>query len=150
MKTPPTRIFIHLRLGADFMDEVRAEMENELDVASKKWGIRLNVEDRDLVLKHSLNQLKKKVSESAKHNWDFSPKVSIKVTSPKRASDITLPDPALERSKVKIIKSRDGWELEQEHSDESVLIGEFHEHFKTRIKTWARTAVFYGVSSFAQ
>lgn len=150
MKTPPNRIFIHLKLGNDFMDEVRAEMENELDVASKKWGIRLNLEDRDLVMKHSLNQLKKKVSESAKNNWEFTPKVSIKVTSPKRASDITLPDPALTNSKVKIIKSRDGWELEQEYSDESVLIGDFHEHFKSRIKTWARTAVFYGVSSFAQ
>lgn len=150
MKTPPNKIFIHLKLGAGFMDEVKAEMENELDVASKKWGIRLNTEDRDLVIKHSLNQLKKKVSESAKQNWDFSPKVSIKVTSPKRASDITLPDSSLANSKVKIIKSRDGWELEQEYSDESVLIGDFHEHFKSRIKTWARTAVFYGVSSFAQ
>jgi hypothetical protein len=152
MKTPPNRIFIHLKLGTGFMDEVKAEMENELDVASKKWGIRLNMEDRDLVLKHSLNQLKKKVSESAKHNWDFSPKVSIKVTAGNRASDITLPDPASAKSKMKIIKSRDGWEIpvEQEHSDEAVLIGEFHEHFKSRIKTWARTAVFYGVSSFAQ
>lgn len=150
MKTATNRIFIHLKLGAEFMDEVRAEMEDELKVASKKWGIRLNTEDKDLVLKHSMNQLKKKVSESAKHNWEFTPKVSIKVTSLKRASDITLPDPALDRSKARIIKSRDGWEMEQEISEESVLIGEFHEHFKSRIKTWARTAVFYGVSSFSQ
>lgn len=150
MKTVTNRIFIHLKLGAGIMDEVKAEMEDELKIACKKWGIRLNTEDRDLVLKHSMNQLKKKVSESAKHNWEFTPKISIKVTSPKRASDITLPDPSLDRSKVRIIKSRDGWEMEQEFSEESVLIRDFHEHFKARIKTWARTAVFYGVSSFAQ
>lgn len=150
MKTATNKIFIHLKLGNAFMDEVRAEMTDELAVAAKKWGIRLNSDDKELILKHSMNQLKRKVSESAKNNWDFTPKVSIKVTSPKRASDITLPDPALDRSKVRIIKSRDGWEMEQEMSEESVLIGEFHEHFKSKIKTWARTAVFYGVSTFAQ
>lgn len=151
MKTATNKIFIHLKLGVGFMDEVKAEMEDELKIASKKWGIRLNTEDRDLVLKHSMNQLKKKVSESAKNNWEFTPKISIKVGIPKpRASDITLPDPALDRSKIRILKSRDGWEMEQELSEESVVIGEFHEHFKSRIKTWARTAVFYGVSSFAQ
>lgn len=131
------------------MDEVRAEMEDELNVSCKKWGIHLNTESRDGIVVHSMNQLRKKVSESAKNNWDFDSKLSIRVSSVTRSGDISLPSASMVNSKLRLIKSREGWEMEQEPSEESVLISEFPDHFKAKIKTWGRTAVFYGVASYA-
>lgn len=150
MKAVSNKIIIKINLGPDFNSIIEAEMADELMIAGKKWGIRLNTEDKDLILKHSMKQLQRKVSEAAKINWNLSDTLEVKVSASKGASDISLPDPMLENSRVRLVKSRDGWELEQEFSDESVRIGEFVEHFKAKIKTWARSAVFYGVSSYAQ
>lgn len=150
MKTVTNKIHIHLQVGENFIDEIKSAMNDELIVASRKWGIHLNTEDSDRVINHSMNQLRKKVSESVKTNWDLGAKISVRVNSPKRSSDINLPDKSMSKSKTKLIKARDGWEIEQEPNEDSVLLGEFLEHFKAQIKTWARTAVFYGVASYAQ
>lgn len=148
MKTTTNKILVHLHLEETFIDEIHEAMQDELDIASKKWGVRLNLEDRDMIVKHSLSQVRKKVSESAKIAWNYDTKLSIRVNSFKRTSEINLPTTSPAAAKMRLFKSREGWEIEQEPTEESVPVSEFYEHFKSLILTWGRTAVFYGVSSF--
>lgn len=150
MKTASNKIIVNLQVGSDFIEEIKREMLDELAISSRKWGIRLNTEDSDLIVNHSMNQLRKKIAESIKTNWDFGEKISIKVNAPGKTGDINLPDKSFNKSQLKLMKAREGWEFEQEPSEDSVLIKDFLEFFKNQIKIWARTAVFYGVASYAQ
>lgn len=149
LKTNTNKILVHLNLNEGFNEEINEALDDELNVASKKWGVRLNMNDRALILKHARNQLRRKVSESAKIAWNYDQKLSIRVSSHKRTSDINLPTSSPAATKIRLIKSREGWEIEQEPTEESVAVSDFLEHFKSLIITWGRTAVFYGVSSYA-
>ena len=51
---------------------------------------------------------------------------------------------------AKLAKNKDGWKTEEEDvRDDLVPLAEFDEYFKNLIYTWARSAVFYGVGSYA-
>lgn len=142
-------MIINLNLPEDFYLKIKETMEDEIKVASKKWGVSLSKDKQDLIITHSQNQLRKKVSESAKTNWDYSSTISIKVIASK-AVEINIPENTLTESKIKLVSTREGWEIDKESRDDAVRINDFLDYFVAKVHKWARDAVFYGVGSYAQ
>ena len=143
------KMIIHVDLTEDFISILLDEMEDEFDLSCRKWDVRLNQDEKERVLEHSLKQVKRKTSENIKTLWDLSDTLTVKVNSQKRPIEIRLPAPEAESSKIKLFYTKDGWEIDQEMQDEAVKLADFAEHIESKIKTWARTAVFYGVGSYA-
>lgn len=146
-----TKMIIHINLPKNFVEVVHNEMEQELTESSKKWEVSLNQSQRENILRHAINQTKQKVSDNAKNQWDLSDRLTIKANSTKKGIEIVLPDPnGNVPPNVKLFYTRDGWELDQEHHDEAVALVDFADYIQNKIKTWVRTAVFYGVASYTQ
>lgn len=143
------KMIIHIDLGDDFIGTVLDAMEEEFEISCKKWGVRLNQEDKENIFQHSIIQLKRKTSDNIRNTWDLSDSLVVKVNSHKRPIEISLPAPEAESSRIKLFHTRDGWEIDQETIEDTVRLADFAEHIKSKIKTWARTAVFYGVGSYA-
>lgn len=143
------KMIIHIDLGTDFLDTVIDTMDNEFDIACKKWEVRLTQSEKENIFDHSIKQVKRKTSENIKTPWDLSDNLIVKVNSQKKPIEIKLPAPEADSSRIKLFHTRDGWEVDQEMQDDAVTLANFAEHIKSRIKTWARTAVFYGVGSYA-
>lgn len=148
MKSTRNRMVVHLDLENNFLATVEEAMEDEFDLACKRWKVRLNGEDHDVVMKHSLSQLRRKVTEVAKANWDLSDRLNVRVVSPRPDMELTLPNPKAHSSSTRFIFVRDGWEVDDERREESVRISDFRDHMQRSILDWARTAVFYGVGSY--
>lgn len=144
-----TKMIIHLELDKNFIEEIKKEMYEEIEIASKKWSVALNTEDEDTIIVNSIKQVRRKTSENVRTNWDLSDKITVKVNSIKKGIEITLPAPEAANSPTTLIYTRDGWELDQEKRDESVSLADFDQHMKNQIIKWARTAVFYGVASYS-
>lgn len=150
MKVEKPELIIHINLPKNFINLVKETMEDEIDISTKKWGVNLNTDDRKLVIKHSLNQLQRKVAESARTVWDLSDTLNVRVSCTKNSGELTLPNPSLKLSS-KLSKTKDGWKIEEEDiRDDVVPLINFDKHFEKLIFTWARTAVFYGVGSYTQ
>lgn len=146
-----TKMTINLELDKDYIEEVKKVMADEFKIASVKWGVELNTDNEMLVIDNSLKQVQRKVSEMAKIRWDRSDVLTIKVTSARGAgTEITLPAEDADASPTSLIYTKDGWEVDQEKRDESVRFADFKDHIQNFIMESARTAVFYGVASFAQ
>lgn len=143
------KMIIHVDLTENFFDILLDEMEKEMEVSCRKWELRLNQEEKETVIEHSIKQVKRKVSENIRTLWDLSDVLTVKVNSQKRPIEIRLPAPEAESSKIKLFYTKDGWEIDQEMQDDAVRLADFAEHLEKLIKTWARTAVFYGVGSYA-
>lgn len=143
------KMIIHIDLTTNFFDVLLEEMEKELEVACKKWDVNLNQEEKELVFEHSIKQVKRKVSENTKTLWDLSDVLTVKVNSQRRPIEIRLPAKEAETSKIKLFYTKDGWEIDQEMQDDAVRLADFAEHLENLIKRWSRTAVFYGVGSYA-
>lgn len=150
MKIDNSKMLVHLKLETNFTEIIDQTMEDEFEIASKKWNVYLNTDDHDIIMYHSRNQLRRKVSEMARLPWDMSDRMTIKVNSPQKGVEITLPSPKARTSTTKLLQTRDGWEIDDEKRDESVKLADFREHIQQCVLTWARTAVFYGVGSFTQ
>lgn len=142
-------MIINLTLPDDFKEKIDTVMEDELNIACKKWGVVLNQKERAGVIEHSRKQLRQKVSESAKMHWDYSSVISIKANAPKTV-EINLPQNTTTSSKISLVPSREGWEIDRESRDDAVNINEFLDFFIGKIYQWSRTAVNYGVSSYTQ
>lgn len=151
MRAEKPELIIHINLPENFINIVKDVMEDEIEVASKKWGVRLNTDDRRNIIRHSINQLQYKVSDNSRTAWDLGDTINVRVNIIGQKREITLPNPKIkEKSTTKLAKNKDGWKIEEEDvRDDLVPLAEFDEYFKNLIYTWARTAVFYGVGSYA-
>lgn len=145
-----TKMIINLELDKDFIETVKNEMLDEIRVSSIKWGVALNVDDEDTIITNSVKQVRRKTSENVKTNWDLSDKLTVKVNSVRKGIEITLPAVEADNSPSALIYTRDGWEMDQEKREGSVRLADFQKHMQSQIIEWARTAVFYGVSTYAQ
>lgn len=153
MSTAASRVTFHVKLAEDYMASIDAVIEDELKVAQRKWGVELSKEAVENVKRHSLNQLSMKVNLTLKTSWNFQPIVSLKIKGLSKSSgsellkDLTLPDELSKVPDIALVLSRDGFEVESEPSDGTVLPADLNGYILDRILTWARTAVFYGVGS---
>lgn len=143
------KMLIHLKFQKNFVAKVQEEMRDEFAVASRKWGLDLNTDSEDLIYKHSLNQLRRKISEMARVNWDLGDQLTIKVNTYKKTAEVFLPSARGNASKLRLLYTRDGWERDQEITEGAIPVSEFLGHIEDQIITYARTAVFYGVGSYS-
>jgi len=143
------KMIIHLNLDKNFIEKIKEEMYKEIEIASKKWSVSLNTDDEDLIISHSVKQVRRKTSENIRTNWDLSDTLTVKINSIHKNVEITLPAPEASSSTSSLIYTRDGWEIDTEKRDESVRLPDFRDYIQDQIMQWARTAVFYGVASFS-
>lgn len=150
MKKDNAKMLVHLNLGENFREKIQDFMEDEFYIACKKWDVKPNTDDKQDIFYHAIRQLRRKVSENARTNWDLSDELTVKINAFKKETIVLeLPSPKAVSLKSTIISTRDGWEIDQEMNVDAVELKNFCEYMIERIELWARTAVFYGVGSFA-
>jgi hypothetical protein len=153
VKNDSNKLIIHLTLPEDFMTRLADTIEDELAVASKKWKVELNEDSRDIIRRHSRAQLRQKTAETSRSPWDLSSRVTVKVnaTGTFAGKELELPvGLTAAAADLRLIRMRDGWEIDTEARDGSVALSEFSSFFQEKLLTWVRTAVFYGVGTYAQ
>lgn len=141
---------VTLLLPKNFEKTLENEMEDEIKIASMKWGVRLSKDEKNTVLTSSRIQLANKVSTVAGAPWTLdSSKLKVIVATTKRGTfKITLPFVDGSKYSVNLIRVHHKWQVEQDPNNDSVPIEEFYDSFVSQLKTWARTAVLYGVGSY--
>lgn len=166
-KVKPKKIEITFKLASkDIVDEIRQAGLDELAVAERKWKVRLSEEEKAQLLGLSILQLQEKVSHSfekttkpwqlgsdltAKFHNSFDVEGSFiaskgKLTSSKSVQKL--------KKKAWLYREYTGaWSIREEANEEypdlSVPLEESLEFIVETLKTWMRTAVFYGVGSYA-
>lgn len=148
MRKENRRMTLVLHFNDDFVHRIHRTMEDEFEIASKKWGVKLNMDDKDLIMHHSSKQLQRKVAEMTKTAWKMGNTVNVKVVSSQTVNiDLPLP-PDNPMNRIKLVYTKDGWQSEYDDQSKSVLLKDFLSKIEENIFQWARTAVFYGVGSF--
>lgn len=142
----PSTLRLTLQQGEDFIKQIRAAMEDELEIASGKWGVRLTDEQRAGILEAAFKQLRLRVESVSNEAWEFTSEVKYSFAG-SRGSFI-VPSAEASASHIRLVRASDGWQVDQDRREDSVKIGEFLPVARNEIMTWARTAVFYGVGSY--
>lgn len=151
MKKEKNYLAISLKLPKNFEKTLRASLEEEFDEAVKKWGVRLSQDERASVIYHSLKQLENKVSSVAREPWRTEDDTLIVLVSTEKKGTInlTLPDASTEKYAVEFVRAHDEWKVNTDPNVKAVPIGEFYDYYLAEVVKWGRTAVFYGVGSYA-
>lgn len=154
MSTMASRILFHVKLADNYMDLIEGAIEDELRTAQRKWGVDLSGETIEEVKRHSLNQLSMKVDLTLKTSWNFQQIITLKIKGLSKSSgdgllkDLNIPEELNLVPEIELVLGRDGFEVESEPSDGTVLPGDLESYILNRILVWTRTAVFYGVGSY--
>ena len=137
---------LHLDLGEGFMDRLKASMEEEFEIASRKWGFYPEAGERNKIYVHAFEQLRLRISSVANEQWTIGPIVNFNVAGGK--GEVDLPSPEAEALRLCLVRGRDGWMVDQEPDEDSVTLQAFAGVFEAEIHAWARTAIFYSVGSY--
>lgn len=150
MKKNENVIRLTLHLPSDFAKKVKATLQEETEVACRKWGVLLTHEEKAALQAHALKQVEKKVSAVSGSPWQVDdPLLVVRVANPKTGSlSLDLPSPEAEKYDVAFLRVHDEWRVEADPAAEKVLLKDFLSTYTATIITWARTAVFYGVGSY--
>lgn len=138
---------IIINLPEDFVKALTKEINDELSVAQRKWKVTLETKDKTLIRKAALAQLGSKVSSLSHSTWDLGDKLLINAAG--GSGSMTLPKKFKNDEHSAIILNKKGWEITDEESSSSIPLPEFYDEFIRTLYTWVRTAVFYGVGSYA-
>lgn len=137
---------IHLHLGDHFLPSLMKVMEEELEVASAKWGYTPTAAEKRDALRHGVAQVQKRVDSVSNGSWDLGEELVFSMPGPRNV--IHIPSPEATASGYRLIRSRDGWLIDQDQTEDSVPLDEFLAVFTSEVEAWARTAVFYSVGSY--
>lgn len=149
MSRKTNRVIIQLNVGDQFKKDIRRTMEDELQIASKKWNVELNTAKQEHVIDVSYRQLMQKIFEVAKISWDGESILEVRASSAGPLhKDFTLPTDAKKFHYLRVVRMRDGWTFTTDDTEDTVAIPDFLETFQNMILQWARTATFYGVGSY--
>lgn len=147
---------ITIILPKSFPSKVQKAVSDEIEVASKKWKVRLSEAEKKTIVENVYPQLNLKVSETFGHRWELG-ETDLRVTL---FSDRGWP--GIEGTEVTRYGSTLGIKLEGVEIGYSPGKGfiitdrgeynarppkELYATVHELILRWARTAVFYGVSS---
>lgn len=138
---------LHLQLGEDFVSTLQKVMEDELEVAAQKWGYRPTAAERREVLRHGFDQVTLRMrSVSNNPSWAMSETITFSMPGPK--IEMQVPSDEATASGYQLIRSRDGWLIDQDRTEDSVPLNDFLERFTREVQAWARTSVFYSIGSY--
>jgi len=149
MKNNINKIFVNIKLENSFLNSFERIMDDEMAIAEKKWNLSLNTEKRNLIKSNAKIQLSRKVSEISHIEWKLENELCIRMNSLKEYETFHLPDKKYDSCKTSFILLRDGWEVDFEGREEAINVSQFDTFMKNSIEKWLRTAVYYGVGSYA-
>lgn len=144
-----------LQLSESLEGLITEQMGNELIVAQKKWSVNLTDEQVSTVLRRSIEQLEKKVNLFTSNEWKFCDKdlhLSFKDLTKARSSNGPSDDikgESYSTSTRSLTRINSGWVITEE-PDQGTPFNELSELMEDQIRTWAKTAVFYGVASYRE
>lgn len=159
--------YISLKLPSDFYYTLVDIAADEVERASKKWKVKLSEEEREDILEHSSAQLVKKVEDITYHPYSlYDEEVKIRVLDerkdvPKEFKEkVSSKEPIFVVNKESIsddvflgvntvFNATHGYSFVDIATRRTVLTDEFYAHFMESMEKWLRTAVFYGVASYA-
>lgn len=147
MKKNSDKIIIRVDLGKDFSSHVHSDMEKEFSISERKWGLSLDAEKKNTVFNNAVAQLEDKVSAVFDNPWEISNSLIMSVKAYKNI-EISVPDERLQGSSLCLLRRRDGWEVDTENTIGATNINRIPEVVKKEIRSWAKTAIFYGVGSY--
>lgn len=151
MKKVNNYLDLTLKLPKNFKRVIQEEMLDEYAIALNKWGLHLNSDDKQKILDSSIQQLIGKVNNVSGSEWDIeTDELNVIVSMTKTGqTSIDLPSTEAENYNVKLIRAHDGWRVDNDPNTDAVHIKDFYDFIIQQVKTWARTAVFYGVGSYS-
>lgn len=151
MKKNASLLEIILTLPEKFEKRIESEMEDEIKVASEKWQINLTGSQKARILNNSRTQLGKKVSVVSRAPWTLDSETLkvVAATEKRGVFKIQLPPSNGTKYSVQLLRTHHEWKVDKEPTNESISIDEFYDFYIAQVIKWARTAVFYGVASYA-
>ena len=147
MKKKSNKMKINIFLGKDFKNLLNSEIEDEFIIAQKKWSVQLSVEDKDRIKEFSLEQLYGK-EEFILGSKESNNNVTVIVESYEE-KQISISENKFPDGKLSLLRHRDCYEIDYDNLIDSIPIKKFAQHIKKEIFKWVRTAIFYGVGSYA-
>lgn len=144
-------IVVTMELGNGFDDSLTEEMVDELAIAEKKWGVSLNSDDKRNVMHHSLIQAKRRANTVCGDIWDNTGSLRVTVKGASQSMEINSSKPLSKAAEeVMVIRKRDGFTVAEEDGADTFGLADVPSKVDRLIRDNARTAVFYGVGSYAQ
>jgi len=140
---------INVTLRPDFLENLARVIDDEIAIAERKWNRYLSDEEKNIVRKSTHAQLRSKVSSLAHKEWDLGPKFTIIATGEGAPATMNIREDSKPRQKISFVLNKNGWMVTREEAAAVRPIGEFFAHLNEMMETWARTATFYGVGSYA-
>lgn len=138
-------------LPENFNESLSVAAQEEMNLAQRRWSVKLNDADIDRVMELSFAQLVAKVRViSGNDAWTLDDN-SLEVTiRDGRADEIVfLPKDSSSIADVYVIRdNKEDWRIDDEPTANSTALVDLPERFTEEISMWLRTAVFYGVGSF--
>lgn len=158
------RITIRVILPEDFKEQLIDTMEEEFNIASKKWNVRLNTKIHDYIFNKSIEQLEAKLSQVFKIAWNYNiPYLDIRIPYTNPHVDFSqgeviysIPDTTnsniiqIPKSTMLLKTRSNGWVIDNDESNEAVSIVDFDKSILKYVFKEVRVAVFYGVGSYAK
>lgn len=150
MRKEENSLEVTLSLPKNFHQEIADIMHQEFVQANKKWGLSLNSDHEAQIAEKAWKQLTNKVSSVARRPWEPTSQTLVVMvsTNKKGVFKLTLPSKEAAKYTVALVRAHDEWRVEQDPNHEAVKLSDFYEYFTEEVKTWARTAIFYGVGSY--
>lgn len=146
-------IYLRLKLEKQFVPLLLNAIDEEILKTSEKWKLNLNSEDCTLIKNMTLAQVKRKIIHVLKNDWDLTDKNAPIVVSARyyggKSSVLDLPNVNLTGTPFYFLKTKDGWEINPEITDESVPASKIYDKILEDIVEWAKVAAYYGTASFA-
>lgn len=142
---------IYITLPERFSDDIKLAAYEEMKIASSKYNVNLNDEQKEKVFYHSFRQLESKAFEVARAEWNIeSPILELKIdVGMKEPKEIYMPADKEKCIGVKVLKASKKWEFDKEDSKDAILINDLCEKIPEMLLEYIKTAVMYGVGSYA-
>lgn len=156
MKREPSIIQLSILLPQNYNQKIYDIMDDEFKIASKKWDVYLNSDDKDIIKENTLIQLERKVEYISKNKWNIHDniiKINIKNTI-KGIISIQLPinnetNNEILNKHYSFVRVSNEWVINDDDNSDAIELENFYQTFMNDMEKWIRTAVFYGVGSFS-
>lgn len=160
-----TRLIIKID-NKDFIEKLKDSAYEEIEVAKKKWGVTDKEISKDIekeIISISLLQLQDKVNSifyDTDKEWILGKELDFYIENYLPISKILIKDDKADSVRSKrmrdsyLYRHKNGYftiakEENNDFPDSSPLIIDSYEYIQELFSTWLKTAVFYGVGSYA-
>lgn len=143
------KAFINITLPEHYVDDLKLAAYEEMRTASTKYKLNLTSEEKDNIFYHSFKQLEFKVKEIARTDWEIGQKkVSIRVDHYEEL-EIDIPKDLSSHMNKSVLRESKKCSFDYENNKGSIPLNELQSEIMTMLDKFLRTAIMYGVGSYA-